>query len=268
MKKLFLLIAVSSLFLVTFGVEQAAARKQNSWGGVWRVASRFTPSSLAIRNVTARSFRFKIDAMNGANMGEVSGVAKIKGNKAIFDDRTSKDKDSRNGCRLTFTHRGTFIDVDATSNCLRYAGNGVYFGNEYYKGKRKVIEDSFVTLEVMPNAALERKFKALVGADYERFLNSFHQISETEDLDGLGAKAFDACVRGMCPWWTGVIMYDKQGNLWAVVLDDSVEDKVFARYYTNAAGWTDKMPKTVAQWLAEKNELNDGKLVIVYKNKK
>jgi hypothetical protein len=152
--------------------------------------------------------------------------------------------------------------------CRSYAGNGVYFGNEYYKGKRKIIEDSFVTLEVLPNAAIERKFKALVGADYERFLNSFHLISEGEDLDGLGARVFDACVRGMCPWWTGIIMYDKQGDLWAVVLDDRVEDKIFARYYTNAAVWANKMPVTIEKWLAEKNELNDGKLIIVYKNKR
>ena len=263
MRKTILIFA----FVALFGM-QAAAQKRYLWRGEWSVPSRFTPSTLSIKMISPNSFGFKIEAMSGANMGEVSGVAKISGGRALFDDRRSKDKESRDGCRLTFTHRGTFIDVDGNLECSRYAGSGVYFGGEYYRGKPKAKEDSFVYLEVFPNAALDKKFKTLVGADYERFLNSFHLVSEIEDLDALGAKAFDACVRGMCPWWTGVIMYDPKGNLWAVVLDDSVEDKIFARYYTNAAGWADKMPKTIEKWVAEKNELNDRKLIIVYKNKR
>ena len=268
MKKTLLIFTFIGLFFGVFGASEIQAQRGFVWSGVWNVPSRFTPSTLTIKTVSATSFRFKIEAMNGANMGEVSGTAKIKGTKAVFDDRLSKDKDSRYGCRLTFTHRGAFIRVETNENCSYYAGSGVYFESDYYKGKPKIKEDNFVYLEVFPDMALDRKFKALVGADYERFLNSFHMIYEGEDLDALGVKVFAACVRGMCPWWAGIIMYDRQGNLWAVVLDDSTEDKVFARYYTNAAGWTDKLPKTIEKWVGEMNEMNDGKLTVVYKNKK
>lgn len=256
------------VFIGLFGALEAAAQKRVAWGGEWNVSSRFTPSSLSIESVSATSFRFKIEAMNGANMGEVSGFARISGNKAYFSDLQSKDKDSRYGCRLSFTHRGAFIRVEMNEKCSNYAGLGVYFGNDYYRGKPKVIEDNFVMLDVFPNAALDRKFKALVGADYERFLNSFHQIYEGEDLDALGAKVYAACVRGMCIWWAGIIMYDKQGNLWAVVLEDGTENKLFARYYTNADGWQEKPPQTIEKWIADKRELNDGNLTVVYKNKK
>jgi hypothetical protein len=267
MKKTFLIFAFIGLFFGYFAATKAAAQKRSVWRGVWSVPSRFTPSSLTIKPVSAASFGFEIEAMNGANMGEVSGVAKIVGNKAYFDDRQAKNKDERYGCKLTFTHRGAFIDVEMNDKCRSYAGSGVYFTNKYYKGKQKVREDNFVVLEVFPDMALDRKFKTLVGADYEKFLDSFHQIYPEEDSDSFGAKVFSACVRGICPYTAGIIMYDKRGNLWAAVLDDSTEDKIFARYYTNVSGWTEKLPVTIEKWIADKRELNDGNLTVVFKNK-
>jgi hypothetical protein len=62
-------------------------------------------------------------------------------------------------------------------------------------------------------------------------------------------------------------MYDPNGRIWAAVLDDSVEDKLFAYYYTNAPDWADKLPKTIDKWMTEKRELNDGNLTVVFKNK-
>jgi hypothetical protein len=269
MKKTLLIYAFFGLFLAFFGAMEASAQAKNLWSGVWNVPSRFTPSTLTIRAATAKTFKFKIEAMNGANMGEVSGIARIKGNKAYFDDRKSNKKpDNVYGCKLTFTNKNKFIDVAMNNECQSYAGLGVYFGNDYYKGKPKVKENDFVYLEVFPNMTLDRKFKALVGKDYERFLNSFHQIYTGDDLDALGAKVFAACVRGICPWTAGIIMYDANGNIWAAVLDDSVEDKLFAYYYTNAPQWSDKLPKTIDKWITEKRELNDGNLTVVFKNKK
>jgi hypothetical protein len=269
MKKTILFYAVFGVFIGIFGATQVSAQKGLVWNGVWTVPSRYTPSTLTIKPLAAGKFKFKIEAMNGANMGEVSGVATIKGGKAYFDDRKSnKKKDEVYGCKLTFTNKGSLIDVNMNNECQFYAGSGVYFANYYYKGKPKVKEDNFVVLEVLPNMTLDRKFKALVGKkDYERFLNAFHQIYPEDDLDGLGTKVFSACVRGMCPYWAGIIMYDKQGNFWAVVLDDSISDKIFAYYYTNVAAWTDKLPKTIDKFVTEKRDLNTN-FTLVYKNKK
>src|SRR5215216_6522114 len=102
MKKTFLVYAFIGLFFGIFGAAQVAAQKRLVWNGVWNVPSRFTPSTLTIKPLSAGKFRFKIEAMNGANMGEVSGVAVIKGRNAYFDDRKSgKTKDEVYGCKLT-----------------------------------------------------------------------------------------------------------------------------------------------------------------------
>lgn len=269
MKKTLLIYAFIGLFFGSFGAGQGLAQKAFVWTGVWNVPSRFTPSTLTISPVSASSFHFKIDAMNGANMGEVSGIAKISGNRAFFDDRVgNKTGSEKYGCTLTFRHKGTFIDVAMSDECFSYAGSGVFFSNKYYKGKPKPAENDFVYLEVFPDMTLDNKFKALVGKDYERFLNSFHQIGPEDDLDNLDAKVFSACVRGICPFTAGIIMYDTKGNIWAAVLDDSAPENIFAYYYTNAPDWTNKLPETIDKWVTEKRDFNDGKLTVVFKNKK
>ena len=269
MKKTLLTCALIGLFFGFFGTLGVAAQKGFVWNGVWNVPSRFTPSTLTITAASASSFRFKIEATNGANMGEVSGIAKITGNRAFFDDRVSnKNSTEKYGCTLTFRHKGTFIQIDMSDECFSYAGNGVFFSNKYYKGKPKVMENDFVYLEVFPDMTLDNKFKALVGKDYERFLNAFHQINEAEDLDDLDAKVFSACVRGICPFTAGIIMYDTKGNIWAAVLDDSAPDSIFANYYTNSPDWTNKLPETIDKWVTEKRDFNDGKLTVIYKNKR
>jgi hypothetical protein len=269
MKKIFLTYTVFGLFLALFGAAQTSAQAKNSWSGEWRVPSRFAPATLRIYEATAREFKFRIEAARGANTGEIAGVAKIRGNKAYYDDRTSKMTDVEpRGCRLTFTNKKTAIDVEMNNECTAYGGSGVFFAQVYYKGKRQVREKDFVVLEVFPNARLDGRFKALVGGDYGNFLNSFHLIDEREDLDDLNAKVYAACVMGICPTNAALIMYDARGNFWAAVLDlREGADEVFANYYTNAPEWTAKMPQTLEKWVAEKREVND-KLTVVYKNKK
>src|SRR5687767_9160809 len=123
MKKTLLIYAFIGMFFGFFGALGVSAQKDYVWNGVWNVPSRFTPSTLTISASTASSFRFKIEAMNGANIVEVSGVTKITGNRAYFDDRVSnKNGNEKYGCTLTFRHKGTFIDVEMSDECFKYAG--------------------------------------------------------------------------------------------------------------------------------------------------
>lgn len=249
--------------------EKQPTGKSVRWDGDWNLASRFYPQSLKIKAVSAKSFSFTLSSSNGANQGEISGTAEIKGSKAFFDDRKIKPKDSEPyGCQLLFVNNGNSIETQTSPECSSYGGNGVGFEGTLTKGKTPVIENNFVKLDVFPNIALDRKFKELTGKDYETFLNSFHLIYDEPDLDGLDAKAFSACVRGICPYMAGIIMYDKKGTMWAAVIQSSDDsDKTVINYYTNDAARTDKLPKTIENWANEKKELNKN-VTIVYKSKK
>jgi hypothetical protein len=279
MKKAFVLSILAFLMAGGFYVENIKAQKKSKsktvaaskgyqWSGEWNVSSRYTPSALTIKMLPGGKFDFTIEALNGANMGEVSGVAKINGGKAFFDDRESTEKDAdKYGCRLTFTHKGDFIAVEENEECSSYAGAGVVFAGNYAKGKPPVKEQNFVQRGVFPSLAFDQKFKTLVAGNYENFLNAFHQIYDAPDLDNLNAKVFAACVRGVCPWNAGIIMYDEKQNFWAAVLGVDDSEKTFVHYYTNVSSWVEKPPKTIEHWVADKRESNEN-LTVVYKNKK
>lgn len=285
MKKIPAFFNLILLFITVFGIGNIFAQKQSEndllaqfqkadqkkvsrWSGVWSYPSRYTPSTLTVKVVSAAKIKFDINALNGANVGEISGMAKVRGNKAYFDDRESTAEDSeKKGCRLLFINQGKSVTVKQSDECSYYGGNGVYFAGDYAKGKPKATADNFVKREVFPNPELDRKFKTLVGKDYEKFLDSFHLISEDEDLDALEVKVFSACVRGICPSMAGIIMFDAKGNIWAAVINDENQEKTSVHYYTNVAAWTDKLPKTIDAWIADKYETNES-LTVIYKNKK
>jgi hypothetical protein len=270
MKKYFVWCALIVSIIVGFNAENAFGQgnfKGNIWNGEWNFSDSFQPGRLIIKPLANNKFKFTLTASNGANQGEISGVAKVKGSKAFFDDRESTEKDaSKEGCLLTFTNSGSGIAVKQSEKCSYYAGNAVYFEGNYAKGKPKKTNDTFVKREVFPNAAIEAKFKSLTGKDYENFLASFQLIYDETDADGLGAKVLSGCVRGICPWNTGIIMFDAKGNIWAAVMSFDDKDKASANYYTNVPAWTDKLPKTIENWITDKRESNKD-LTVVYKNK-
>ena len=130
--------------------------KGNIWAGEWNFSDNFQPGTLIIKSLTNNKFKFTLTASNGANQGEIDGIAKIKGNKAFFDDRESTEKDApKEGCLLTFTNKGASIAVKQSEKCSYYAGNAVYFEGDYAKGKAKKTNDNFVKREVFPNAEIE-----------------------------------------------------------------------------------------------------------------
>jgi hypothetical protein len=285
MKKIHVFFNLILLFIIGFGFgnifaqdqsendllaqfQKADKRKVSSWSGVWNYPSRYAPSTLTVKVLSATKIKFDINALNGANVGEISGTARVRGNKAFFDDRESNAEDTeKKGCRLLFINQGKSVTVKQSTECSFYGGNGVYFAGDYAKGNAKATKDNFVKREVFPNLGLDRKFKTLVDKDYEKFLDAFHIISEDEDLDALEAKVFSACVRGICPYMAGIIMFDAKGNIWAAVINDENEEKTLIHYYTNVAAWTDKLPKTIEAWIAGKYEMSES-LTVIYKNKK
>lgn len=242
------------------------------WAGEWAVGSRFAPRELRIKMRGKNSFEFKLTAASGANTGEIAGTATVRGRLAYFDDRQSAaEKDAADtdtegsGCRLLFSYRKKFIEVRETPECVYYRGHAVFFTGEYRRGKPAVPEQDLIRLGIFPDAATDWRFRALVGNDYDSFLNVFQLVSQGEDLDRLGAKVFTGCVRGVCPLMTGIIMFTKNGRFYAMVLDVDESDRSIARYYSNDGRFLKKLPKTLAEWLAEKRPFAED-LSVLYKN--
>jgi hypothetical protein len=264
------------LLSTSFGAETVSAQKKTikktvvakrDWSGDWTVPSRFAASNLSVKMLSPKKFEFVLEAYNGANAGEISGTAVIRGAKAFYDDRAAIEKDApRRGCRLTFTHEGDLIDVAATTECQYYAGNAVLFSERYQKNTMLTRESDFVYLKVFPDKKLDWEFRLLTGRDYEKFLDSFHIVTEEENEEAFGAKIFSACVRGICSSNAAIVMFDETNRIWAAVVYPEEGEKTTINYYTNVADWKDKMPKTIDAWVADKKSLNEN-VTVNFKNK-
>jgi hypothetical protein len=247
--------------------DKSAAGKKYIWAGTWKYNSRYSPVTIKIKMLSATRFKFDLDAMTGANMGGTSGTARIKGNKAYFDDRLSTAKDAdKFGCELLFIHRATSIELKETQECYKYNGAGVTFAREeFLRGNPPLLERSFVEREVFGSLVTDRKFKTLVGPKtYEHFLNDFQQFSEGDKNEDLRARVFTGCVRGICPWENAIIMFDDKDHFWAALVflfGEPGQGEI--RYYTNDPLWATKLPAPVESW----RETVMGKIPVVYMNK-
>jgi hypothetical protein len=227
---------------------------QQTWDGIWKIEYRNSASTLTIKTVSKTKFKFDISAFSGTHDGEISGSAVVSGTSATFKNK---------GCKLTF--KLVKNELKLTENgCDGYGGTGVTFAGDYSKGKAKKRIDNFVTYEVFPNVSLDKKFKNLVGKDYEEFLNDFHLYGEDESADTFKAKVFSGCIRGLCAYNAAIIMFDADESIWAAVIDAGNDENIEIRYYTNSADWKTKMPKSIENWVNEKKEFSE-KLKVVYK---
>jgi hypothetical protein len=227
---------------------------QQKWDGTWKIEYRNSSSTLDISSVSKSKFKFLITAFSGANEGEVSGTAVVSGTTATFKSKS---------CKLTFKLIKNELKL-SENGCEDYGGVGVGFAGNYSKGKAKKRNDNFVTYEVFPTNSLDKKFRTLVGKDYEMFLNSFHLYGDIENEDSFKATVFSGCVRGICPYNAAIIMFDENENMWAAVIETGNDENADVRYYTNSNDWKTKLPKSIENWVNEKKEFSN-KLKVVYK---
>ncbi len=197
--------------------------------------------TLLIGRESAKSFKFRILANNGANTCDVAGVASVnkKGN-AVF-----KDKDNGAKCHIDFALDSDNMSYIVTPNneCSGYCGLGASFDGDYTKQK-----DFFVKRGVLSelNSGV---FSMLVGNWYETFYESMPATFETENLDSFSAKVNSGAVRGMYTLQEGVIMENDEGKIWAAVI---VDEKV--AYFTNDPEYFKKLPLTIKNWMSRFSE--------------
>jgi hypothetical protein len=224
---------VLAILLLLLG---SALADKITWSGEWgRIDSNtFDSATIKITKVTPKNFKFTIIAVSGAHVGNMEGVAEIKGNRAFYAD---KEK-----CRVIFKMVGANLTVEATEGCQGYAGAGVYFDGTYRKGE-KVPTPTLKSRGIFQTEKEEQVFRQLVGRDYELFVDSMAMISEEDDLDRLGAKVVRGAVRGLFTIVEAIIIYRDANNIWAAVIDEDV-----VKYYTTVPEFQNRLPRTIEKW--------------------
>ncbi len=195
----------------------------------------FDQATIKITDVTPKNFKFNILSVSGAHIGNLEGLAEIKGNRAVYADNGK--------CRIIFKMVGAYLTVEATEGCREYAGAGaaVYFDGTYRKGE--VPTTTLKSRGIFQTKHEEQAFRHLVGRDDELFVDSLSMISPGDDLDGLGAKVVRGGAKGLFTIVEAIIMYRDADHLWAAVIDGDV-----VKYYTAVPEFQNRLPRTIEKW--------------------
>lgn len=217
-----------------------------AWEGKWERLSRNNNGTLEIDKVDVSSFSFRLFAMNGGHTGDLDGIAKIKGNKAVY-----KLKGGGLNCTLEFTLAKDQIEIEQlTEDCG--AGMAVEYSGTYVNAKlgKKIPEETMLSLGILQSPQQEAIFRKLVGSKYEAFLNTTQLVSDVENLDSIPLTGFASGVRGLFTSMENIVLYNSRNELWCAVIDN---DKVY--YFTNSKLFRKSLPKTVEQWRENFKEL-------------
>jgi len=212
------------------------------WIGDWKNVTPFAGAELKIDSIKDSGFSFSLEAFNGGNSGELSGVTRLEGNEAFYSKSTLGDT-----CRLQFFYRKDSIYIQQLQGDCG-AGNGVYYGGSYYAKKAQPKDTSLVSLGVLNSETQDSAFRKLVGNDYSLFVRSSQIITDEQDLDSLGAIVRSAGVRGLFTIRENIVLINPRMEIWAAVIDgDSVN------YYTNHPDYH-HLPRTIDKWRENFNQ--------------
>ncbi|MFJ5983172.1 hypothetical protein ACIQCX_19870 [Enterobacter cancerogenus] len=107
---------------------------------------------------------------------------------------------------------------------------------------------TLLSLGIFPDSALDEKFRALVGEDYQNFVDSANVYIYQNDIDNIGARVLSMWVQGAANSRTAIIMYTPKGEIWAGRISPVKNGGLELRYYSTDGSDQRKMPRTLAAW--------------------
>lgn len=107
---------------------------------------------------------------------------------------------------------------------------------------------TLLSLGIFPDGALDEKFRALVGEDYQNFVDSANVYIYQNDIDNIGARVLSMWVQGAANSRTAIIMYTPKGEIWAGRISPVKGGGLELRYYSTDGSDQRKMPRTLAAW--------------------
>jgi len=217
------------------------------WIGQWKDDGQFNRGQVDITAIKGNKLVFSIYVEDGGASGSLEGSAKLDGYHAHFTR-----KEYGGTCRIDFTYEGDHIYVDQLEgNCE--AGAGVYYSGSFYAKPKKQKKSTLLTLGVLTTEAQDKKFRQMVGDDYNLFVNSSQIVGNGEDLDTLHAVVHDSWVKHELTSMRNIVIINDHLDIWAAVID---EDSI--KYYTTREDYRHRLPKTIDNW---QKDLEDKKLI-------
>ena len=107
---------------------------------------------------------------------------------------------------------------------------------------------TLLSLGIFTDSARDEIFRALVGEDYQNFVDSANVYIYQNDIDNIGARVLSMWVQGAANSRTAIIMYTPKGEIWAGRISPEKGGGLELRYYSTDGSDQRKMPRTLAVW--------------------
>jgi hypothetical protein len=202
--------------------------------------------TLDIKNSSINGFDFEIQVIGHSyNVGDLGGKACRTNKENIFLFKDVVPNYEKTYCKAIFEYDKKLqkISLSTENNtCSDYAGNNVYFGDNYVKDRKPEIF-TVDSLKTFINDIERNSFAKLVGdklKDFDGKDAEYTYVSEKLRV----REAFS--YGGLAYGGESLIVIDDKGNIWALVDDYDIKtDRSVVRYFTNVQNDTNYIP----EWL-------------------
>lgn len=215
------------------------------WWGKWDRESVILSKKglLDIFDSDGRRFLFKIDIIDGARTGNISGTANIiSDNEAVYESEAQIFAGKKNKCILKFLKLNDRIQIEGNNDCLTFCGMGAHFDGEH-----KLRKDIFYNIIPLSNILLSKLYKALGSEKYwEGFLKCLGGIAvpTPENEDNFQADIVFSFVKGFHSDYQTILMFSEtEKTIYGAFLN---LNKIY--YFSSDDEYKNKMPKTIEKW--------------------
>lgn len=218
-----------------------------SWDATWQLIppGTSTAATLTTRRQDATHIAFDITAGEGANSGDLEGVATLNGDEARYTEGE---------CSLSFTPINGVLDISqVTVGGYCSAGMGVYYTGRFVASAQPLTLDyDMLSLGLARTPEENQALHTLLKGDYQKlveFSGNLHIGDASTDIPG--SQVVEMWMRGL--GGTGIMMSTTDQHFWVIMLTYGANGQERMRYYTNAAKWKGRLPDVLQAWYQRTN---------------
>ncbi|WP_312629474.1 hypothetical protein [Scandinavium sp.] len=219
-----------------------------NWEGKWwnMSAPNMSGGTLQLSHSAEWSVNTDIRVWAGRNHDEYTAEARKIYGMALVENII----DTSNCKVLLIPRRSGVLQVytNAEWGCrLSMPGGGFIDGKYMLSEKDPRQKSTLLTMGILRDEAMDKRFHDLVGDDYEKFVDTANVYIYQDDLDNIGATVVGMWVRGAANIQNAVIMYTKN-DIWAARIDSDKEGKPQLHYFSTQGNELRTMPRTFQSW--------------------
>ncbi|NIY47445.1 lysozyme inhibitor LprI family protein [Cedecea colo] len=222
---------------------------QFDWQGQWwnMRAPNMSGGTIQFSRSAEWSITIDMHAWAGLNKDDFTAEARKIYGMAVVE----KMIDTSNCRLLIIPKKDGFLQVHSNADlgCRLLMPSGVFFDGRYEKSNSDPRpKPTLFTLGIFDNKARDKRFHALTGEDYQKFVETANMFIYQDDIDNIGARVLSMWVRGAANRQTAIIMYTPEGKIWAGRISPSAQGELQLHYYTSENKDVKYMPRTLVRW--------------------